>query len=73
MLILKGFLPHLVSINKYSTSLTCDKNIQKQKIHAQAVWNKSVIFPIPDVLSKLNLLDRVLISQRIYFIKLPLC
>ena len=48
--------------------LTCDRYFsKKQKIHPQAVWNKLEVFMVPEVLSHLNRLDRVLISRKILF------
>lgn len=48
--------------NDYLICLTCNRNIPKQKTPAQAVWKKLVIFPAHDALSKLNQLEKVLIS-----------
>ena len=65
-----SLLPQLVMI---FFIYTCDRNIPKQKTPAQAVWKKLVIFPVPDVLFKLKRLEKVLISRRTLFKKLPLC
>ena len=43
--------------------------IDIKKKHPQAVWNKLEVFMVPEVLSNLNRLERVLISRRILFKK----
>ena len=47
--------------------LTCDRYLEKRKILPQPVWNKLLPEVVPEVLSHLNRLERVLISRRILF------
>ena len=50
--------------------LTCDRYLKKNEIPCQAVWNKLELDDIPDKLSVLNRLERVLIAKRILFKKI---
>ena len=52
--------------------LTCNGHLKKQKVPPQAVWNRLEVFRIPDVLSDLNRLEKVLISRRILFKKVTI-
>ena len=52
--------------------LTCNGHLKKQKVPPQAVWNKLEVFRIPEVLSDLNRLEKVLISRRILFKKVTI-
>ena len=49
--------------------ITCDKYLKKNKT-PQAVNNKLMLEPIPDVLETLNRLEKILISKRILFKKI---
>ena len=51
---------------------TCDRHMRKQQIPVQAVWNKLGLFKIPEVLSNLNRLEKVLIARRILFKKVSI-
>ena len=50
--------------------ITCDKYLKKDKTPPQAVTNKLMLEPIPDVLETLNRLEKTLISKRILFKKI---
>ena len=63
--ILKSKFLHLVIV----ICLSCDRDIQKVKKAAQALWNKLTIYPVPNTLSIINKLEKVLISRRIPFRK----
>ena len=52
--------------------ITCDKHLKKNTTPPQAVTNKSMLDPIPDVLSILNRLEKTLISKRILFKKITI-
>ena len=52
--------------------LTCDKYFKNQKIPAQAVWSKLHLPCIPEILSSLNKLERLLIARRILFKKVSI-
>ena len=47
--------------------LTYYGHFKKRKIPPQAVWNKLEVFDVPNILTDLNRLERVLISRRILF------
>ena len=51
---------------------TCHRKLKKSDIPAQAVWNKLAIFNLPEELSSLNRLERVIISRRILFKKIAI-
>ena len=55
--------------DKYYICKTCDKKLLKQNLPCQSVTNKLEIFDFPTSLPKPNLLERVLLSQRILFTK----
>ena len=52
--------------------LTCNGHLKKQKVPPQAVWNKLEVLRIPEVLSDLNRLEKVLNSWRILFKKVTI-
>ena len=50
--------------------ITCDKHLKKNKTPPQAVSNKLMLDPIPDVLKDMNRLEKTLIAKRILFKKI---
>ena len=67
----RSFFTSVVSFNgKKYVCLTCDKNIKKNKVPCQAVYNDLVVDDIPAELATLEKLEQILISQRIVFEKI---
>ena len=58
--------------DQYYICKTCDKKLLKQSIPCQSVENKLQIFEFPSEVPHPNLLERVLISQRILFRKISI-
>jgi len=55
--------------NKRYICHTCQKNLKRGKIPAQAVANKLYVEDIPEELASLNKLESALISKRLLFKK----
>ena len=52
--------------------ITCDKHLNIKNTPPQAVSNKLILDPIPDILANLNRLEKTLISKRIPFKKVTI-
>ena len=51
---------------------TCHKHLSRNEMSFQAVFNKMSLYHIPDELKDLKKLEKILISKKIIFKKIPM-